>query len=407
MELQTLLTDGLLLAVGLLELLNDDVANLILMGLALIVSHQNILGPVTGLTELEGLASGHVQNGTEVHAGSGLIAPVSGVVDHIDGDVLLHAHQLGQVSLHDELLLDVIERRAAQRQSVARVAAVVERGGQLDGGGRQRVAEVLQGSGVSNKLLVQRPLVSAIAILSDEIQTNRLVGLSRQIVELESSLLPDVVGEVPGVGNAPLELAVVGGLDGQTGSGRLDPRHQGEISSLGEAETGGLVGAGVLVGGKQLGVPTVLLDLAREEGGHLVSSVEELVGLVVRRHVNIADSDCSGGLRHFEFETAVSFVLASSFGAFFVAIDQNWRFYLKNSIKEHYRNSATFVVLGLGSKHPKKLCNFKNSRIWSTFEKFHQQNLPFVSLRRPPVWLGKNSWFCYWLSCKVGDYRVN
>lgn len=296
-ELQTLLSNGALGRVGLLELLDDDIASLILMGGALIVRNQHVLGPVVGHTDLEGLVASHGQDGREVDASSRLVNPNRGIVHHISSGVLLDADQGGQVGLDLELLLDVVQRRAADGKRVARVTSVVEGSGQLDGRRRERGTEGLESSRVSDELLVESPLLSLVAVLRHEVEANRLVALDHQIVELERSDVPDVVGQIPGVGNAPGQLTVVGCVDRDGGQHGLNPRHQGEVSSLGKGEAGRIVGTVVLVGSEQMRVPTVLADLTGEEGGDLVTSVEHLIGLVVGGNVDVPDGDSCGGLR--------------------------------------------------------------------------------------------------------------
>lgn len=280
-ELGALLADSSLGAVVLLELLDGDIDGLILMGSALIVRHEDVLGPLVDVGQLEGLAVGHGQDVGEVDASSSLVDPVRGIVDNIGGGVLLHADEVGQVGLHDERLLDIVQRRAAQRQSVARVTSVVERKRQLDDSGWQIRAELLQSSRVADELLVQRPLVSSHAVLRQEIEHHVVVRLDGQIVEHESSLLPDVVGQIPGEGHAPCELAVVRRVDGQGGRLRRDPGHQGEVSGLGELEDGLGHGTRVGVRREQLSVPRELLDLTREEGGHGIAPVPELIDQII------------------------------------------------------------------------------------------------------------------------------
>ncbi len=297
-ELQAVLTGNVLLSVLLLELLDDDVLDLILVGLALLIGDEDVLGPVTSLANLEGLASGDVQNGREVDGGRLLVNPLRGVVDNIGRNVLLNADEIAQISLHDELLLHVVQRSAAQGQGVARIARVVEGGGQLDHGGGQRGSKRLQSSRVPNESLVQSPLGSIATVLRDEIETDILVRLSDEIVELQGTLLPDVVRQIPGVGNAPLQLSVVGGLDGQTGSGGLNPRRGREISRLRELERRRVVGSVVLVWSRDLGVPRVHLHVAGEQSRHLLASVKSLIRLIVGRQIDVTHIDCSGWFGH-------------------------------------------------------------------------------------------------------------
>lgn len=299
-ELRAVLAHGSLGSVVLLELLDGHIDGVVLVGSALVVRDQHVLGPLVHRGDLEGLVARHLDDVREVHGARLLIHPLRGVVDHISGHVLLHAQQVGQIGLHHKLLLDVVQRGAAQRQGVARIARVVERQGQLDHRGRQVRVEGLQSCGVADELLVQSPLVARHAVLGQEIQHDVIVRLDGQVVELERTLLPDVVGQVPGVGNAPGQLTVVGRVDRQARRGGLHPRHEGEVSSLGELVDGLRHGSRVGVRSKQLRVPGVLLDLTREQRGDLVSSVPELIELVVGRDVHVSDCDCCGRLgRHF------------------------------------------------------------------------------------------------------------
>lgn len=299
-ELQRRATSTDLLAVGLLELLDDDIHSIVLVLGALLIGDEHVLSPGTGRANLERLVARHQQDSGEVDRRGNLINPLRGIDQHIGGDVLLHADQVSQIGLNSEVLLNGVQGGAAKGQRVARITSVVVRRRQLDRRGRQRRTERLQCRRVADHLLVQRPLAGVKTVLTQEVQGGSVERLRRQVVERQRARGPDVVRQVPAVRNAPRQQTVAGGVDGDGRESGLHPGHEREVGRLGEDEGRGIVGSDVLHGSEEVGEPGVLLDGTREQRGDVVSSIHERIERVVRRDIDIADSDvCGGFVRHF------------------------------------------------------------------------------------------------------------
>jgi len=136
-ELQSRVSRSRLGSVGLLELLNDDIHDGILVLSALFISHEDVLGPSSHPQRLEGLVVLNLKDLGKVDRTSRNVSPNSLVMDNIRSSVLLDTDQLSQIRLDGQVLLDVVERCAAQRQGVARITLVPVRAGQLDNRRRQ------------------------------------------------------------------------------------------------------------------------------------------------------------------------------------------------------------------------------------------------------------------------------
>ena len=297
-ELKTVIAGNVLHTIGLLELLNDDVHGGVLVLSALLIGNKNVLSPCADGGNLQRLASSNGQDLREVDRAGGLIHPNSLIVDDIDGSVLLDANQLSQISLHGQVLLDVVERSAAQRKGVARITLIPVGARQLHRRRRQRIAEGLQRRRVSDHLLVQRPLGSILTVLSQVIQHDRVERLGSQIVESQRALVEDVVRDIPGVGNAPGQLSIVGRVDSDLRKVSLIPGHESKVRRLGERESRRIGGSSVLHGGEEVGEPRVLLDGARKQRRNVVSAIHQSIEEVVGSDIHVSDGNVGSRLRH-------------------------------------------------------------------------------------------------------------